>query len=619
MAPTNPASLADPAEASAPEVRSVATARKPLVRGLTRAWRQRTPIAIDAHSPASSELEPLVSRVLACRGLSDAEAAANFLDPSLLQLHDPSEMPGVEAAAERIRHAAIRNQPIVIYGDYDVDGITATSILWHTLRTIAPDADVRTFVPRRLEDGYGLNSDSIRALAADGAAVIVSVDCGITAIEQAALARELGVDLIITDHHNPRAADPATGELPLPDAFALVHPRLPGSTYPFGELSGAGVAYKLAWRIATLHAGKRRVGDDLRTLLLELLSLAALGTVADVVPLVGENRVITSFGLKRIKHTKLPGLRALIEAAGLTGDDITAERVGFGLAPRLNACGRMGHASHAVRMLTEASEDEARDIAEHLEQQNKQRRAVERRITDQATAMAEERGMTSGDSRAIVLAHPDWHPGVVGISCSRLVDKFGRPTILMRELDGMCGGSGRSIPAYSLHAGLTACQDWLSTFGGHDMAAGLSLEASRLDDFTDALCAHAADHLTADDLVPGVDYDCDAVGDELTPRAVTQLDRLAPFGAGNPSVRVLLRDVKICEPPRIMGKTGKHFSVRISAGERMLRLVAWNWSKHADRLATGVRIDAVVAPKLSTWQGRSSVEPELLDLKILDA
>jgi single-stranded-DNA-specific exonuclease len=564
---------------------------------------------------AVSGAQPLLARVLAARGLSDPGLAAVFLEPTLKQLHDPSLMPNLDRAAERILGAARSGEPLVIYGDYDVDGITATAILYHTLKAIAPEAPVRSYVPHRLEEGYGLNVDAIRELA-QSARLIVSVDCGVTAVEPARAAREASADLIITDHHNlPCGA--------FPDAYAIVHPRLPGSTYPFGELCGAGVAFKLAWRLATMACGSERVSEPLRALLLELLALASLGVIADVVPLVGENRVIAHAGLRRIKHSKIEGLRALVEASGLSSDNVGEEDVGFRLAPRLNACGRMDHAAEAVELLTTATGPRAGEIAEELTRLNDHRRATELAIFKQASEMALAAGMTTDDRRAIVLAHPEWHAGVVGIVCSRLVERYGRPTILMCNHNGVCHGSGRSIDSYSLHGGLEACASMLTSYGGHDMAAGLKLASERLEEFTEAFTTHANSKIAVDELVAGIGYDTDADLDELSLPVVQQLARLAPFGRENPSIRLRLPSVRIAMRPQTMGKLNKHLVLQVSstapAGPaRFLRLVGWNWAERMEQFALGRVIDVLIAPKISEWNGSAKVEAELIDCRPAD-
>ena len=568
-------------------------------RGLLRLWRFRA-----APPPGM-----LVDRVLAARGIGGDSGA--FLDPTLRHLHDPSLIPDLDRAARRLLDALAAREPVAVYGDYDVDGVTATSILYHTLRAIAPDADVRTYVPHRVDEGYGLNSAALRQLAEGGARVVVSVDCGVTAVEPAQEALRAGLDLIITDHHNP----PATMDA-LPRAFAVVHPRRPDSTYPFGDLCGAGVAYKLAWRLATMHCGAERVTPPLRELLLELLAFAALGAIADVVPLLGENRVIARFGLSRIKHSRITGLRALVEAAGLAGESVDTDHVGFVLAPRLNACGRMGHAREAVELFTTADADRAATIARELTRLNNERRSTEKAIVEQACDAAEHAGMTSPTRRAIVLADDRWHQGVIGIACSRLIDRYHRPTILLSRRDGECHGSGRSIDGYGLHAALERCSGHLTGFGGHDMAAGLRLPAASLAAFADAFIADAGERIDEARLTPSLWIDSDAALTDLTLEEVSRLERLAPFGQGNPKPRLLLRGVRIAAAPQAMGVGGKHLSVRVGDNSRMLRLVAWNWGDRAAALAAGQHADFVITPKINTWNGRSSVEGEVEDASI---
>ncbi len=579
---------------------------EPIVRGWTRAWTPR---------PGSwAEGAGLLDRVLGVRGLTDPGACRDFLNPVLRQLHDPSLIPDVDKAAARLLEALNLGERVVIYGDYDVDGITATAILYHTLRAIAPGAAVGTYVPHRLEEGYGLNAAALTQLASEGARVIVSVDCGISASGPARAARTAGADLIITDHHNP-----PTRMEDLPEAYAVVHPRRPDSAYPFGHLCGAGVAFKLAWRLATMHCGSSRVSEGFRSLLLDLLAFASLGTIADVMPLVGENRVIAKHGLARVKHSPMAGLRALVEASGLAGESIDSEHVGFALGPRLNACGRMGHAREAVEMFTTATPAEAMAIAQNLCKLNDERRATERRIADQAAEMAAEAGMTGDERRAIVLAHEGWHQGVVGIVCSRLVEKFHRPTILMSVRDGQCHGSGRSIEGFSLHAALERCSEHLLKHGGHDMAAGLTLDEERLEGFTEAFIDAANAELGPEDLVPLLKYDCAATLRELDVPTVGKLDALSPFGMGNPRPRVRLSAVRLAAPPTLMGNGGRHLSLQLKQDGASMRAVAWNWGDRAPNLAQGMHLEAVVCPKISTWNGNVRVEAEIEDVHTISS
>lgn len=547
----------------------------------------------------------LVERVLAARCVGDGRA---FLDPSLLQMHDPGLMPGIDRAAGRLLEAARGGDGIVVYGDYDVDGITATAIVVRMLRALVPGARVSSYVPHRVEEGYGLNSAALEELARGGARVVVSVDCGITAVGPAAAARSAGLDLIITDHHN------LCEDGSLPGAFAVVHPRFPGSAYPFGELCGAGVAYKLAWRLATIAEGTEKVSPGIRLLLLDLLALAALGTVADVVPLVDENRVITRFGLSRCRTTGITGLTALIEAAGLSGEKIDAEGVGFRLGPMLNASGRMGHAREAVELFITEDRARADEIAAGLCRLNEERRRTEKSISEQASAMAEAAGMTGEDRRAIVLAHPDWHPGVVGIVCSRLVERYSRPVILMQVQGQLCAGSGRSIDGFDLHGAVSSCADLLTGFGGHDAAIGLRLETARLPEFRERFIARVNAGLGVEDLVRTAGYDCEAELSELSPATVKRLERLAPFGRSNPPVRVLVRGVRVEGRGEPFGKTGDHLRVRLR-DERggSVRAIGWNWAEMLERFRPGLSVDVLMEPKVSGWSG--AVEPVLVDAR----
>lgn len=582
----------------------VTTATHETIRGRSKRW-----VLSPEQAPPGSDL---VRRILVARGLT-GEAAQRAMACTLSDLHDPALLPGIDAACHRILRALNDGESIVIYGDYDVDGITASAILYHTLIAIGGEgAAVRTYVPHRLEEGYGLNAEAIETLAKEGAAVIVSVDCGITAVGEAARAKDLGVDLIITDHHNP----PTDGSLP--EACSLVHPRLPGSAYPFAELCGAGVAYKLAWRLCVLSEGNAdgKVSGPKRELLLELLAFAALGTIADMVPLVGENRVLTRYGLNRIQRSRFTGLRELVSASGLDGENIGTDDVGFRLGPRLNACGRMGHAAEAVELFTTAVGPRARSIAEGLHRQNTDRQTTERRITEQAARMAEEAGMTGPASRAIVLAHEDWHPGVVGIVCSRLVERFARPTVLLCHHEGRLKGSGRSIPGFNLHSALDSCAPHLLTYGGHDMAAGMALDPARLDAFVSAFCSHAAGLLTPEDLVNEIRVDTHAQSAELTLAAAEAIDKLRPFGQGNPRVRVLLRGARIDRAPGVFGAQGKHLSLFLRHEGRALRCIMWNAGAMRNELAMGQLVDAVVTPQISTYS--RDVEPLIEDWRLSD-
>ncbi len=577
-----------------------------------RRWRFYEPgLEVAAAGDRLSEqlrVDRLVGRLLVRRGISGVDEACRFLDPKLTHLHDPALLPGIDDAVRLIVQAVRCGRPIVVYGDYDVDGITASSILWHVLKQAG--AKVSTYTPHRIDDGYGLNSDAIRQLAEspDGKPLIISVDCGITALEPARVARELGVELIITDHHEfePDA---------LPEASAIVHPRLPGSKYPFGYLCGAGVAFKVAWQFARVHCGSQRVPESFRALLLDLLSLAALGTVADVVPLVNENRVITRHGLGHIKRTSLPGLAALLDASRLSGEKIDAYHVGFVLGPRLNACGRMGHAGEAVRLLTEADATSAAQIASFLATENDRRRQTERLIYDEAHQMVLDGGHDSDDRRAIVLGKADWHVGVMGIVASRLVESFCRPVVLLSFDNGRAQGSARSVPGLSVHDAMQSCAPLLTSFGGHAMAAGVRLETQNVDAFRDQFVAYVNNNLTPSDLRHELQIDTDCTLADLDVGLFEQLERLAPFGRDNPAPLLCLRDAGLDEVPRRVGSDGSHARLVLRQGSRQASAIGFGLADQAAEHAAGDRIDVAFVPKMGTWKGRMQLELHVKDLR----
>ncbi len=516
------------------------------------------------------------------------------------------------AVASALLEALRAGKSIAIYGDYDVDGITSTAILWHAARAIEPGARLRTYVPHRIDEGYGLNAEAIRSLAAEGIEFVITVDCGVTAVAEARLARELGVELVITDHHRPRE------DGVLPDARAIAHPSLPGREHRFTDCCAAAVAWKLAWGLFDLVAGSpegHRLPAVLRFTLSSLLPLAAIGTIADVMPLVGENRAIVKHGLAGIRKTRIEGIDALL-TLGDIGADVDSETIGFRLAPRLNAVGRLDSAEVAVRLMTTASGEECRRIVRELDALNTERRKTERAIFDHACRLARERGMDRDDRRAIVLAHPEWHAGVVGIVCSRLVEAFGRPTILMQQIDDLCKGSGRSIRGFSLVDAIHGCGEMPLKSGGHDHAAGVTLRADRLDAFCEAFIGYANAQLSPEDLVQGISIDTTATLGELHEDAVRACERLSPFGRGNPRPMVLVENVTVTAPPKLMGQEKQHLllTVRQESGP-FLRLKWWNGRAHLEHVQQRARLDVVIEPKIDRYLGNESVEAEVRDVR----
>lgn len=551
---------------------------------------------------------PLVLAQLLCnRGVTDAAQARQFLSLPLSGLHDPHRLPGVSAAAERLHRAVKDKQRICIYGDYDVDGIAGTTLLWRCLRLAGGDVDY--YVPDRMEEGYGLNVEAIRRLHEQGVQVIATVDCGITSVEEARVARELGLELIVTDHHEMKAA--------LPDASVLVHPRLPDSTYPFPQLCGAGVAFKLAWAICQQLSQARKVTDAFRAFLLESVALVALGTVADVVPLIDENRLFVWHGLRSLKEGPSVGLKALLEVTQLnSGKELNAEHIGYTLAPRLNAAGRLGHARLAIELLGTHSEQRAVDLARYLNEQNERRQTVERRIL----AAAKEQVEASADSAnapALVLADPEWHPGVVGIVASRLVDRYARPVLLIGGKEDVRSGSGRSVEGFPLHQALQACSKHLVTHGGHAMAAGFKVRAEQIDDLREAFCQQAQQRLQQSPRQHTLNIDAEIALASLTPGLMKGLDALQPHGFGNRRPLFLTGGLRLASEPRKVGGGERHLSFRVKQDTGpTFKAIAFGMAERLEELTSAEgRCCLVYTPKINHWNGASSIDLEILDFQ----
>jgi len=571
---------------------------------MAKQWTIRPPCPGAADLAWAIGLAPLVAQVLCQRGLATPDAARAFLKPELSQLHEPAAMPGLMDAADRLLAAARSGEPIVIYGDYDADGITASAILWQALQLA--DANVRVYIPHRVEEGYGLNLEAVERLATEGARLLVTVDCGISGVAEVERARALGLDVIITDHHEPPPG-------PLPPATALVDPKLPDSPYPFRELSGAGIALKLAWAIGQRLSRRDRVSDPFREFLISATGLAAIGTIADVVPLVGENHVLASFGLRALAGSRHPGLTALLEVAGLADKALEADHVGYMLGPRLNAIGRLGHAQEAVELLTTAGPDAARAIAGQLDRLNRERQELEKVILAQAEEQVARTFVPERDA-AIVLVGAGWHTGVIGIVASRIMDKYFRPTILIGTSDGQAQGSARSIPGFHLFEALVACRALLRTYGGHAMAAGLRLSEADVPAFRAAFLAHAAGILKPDDLVPRVAVDAEIDLGDVTLEAVRIMERMGPFGAGNPRPVLAAKYLRLAGPPRRIGRQGEHLAMHLTHAGRARRAVAWHMGDLAEALGRAGSCGAAFACRVSTFTAEADVELHIKDL-----
>ena len=544
------------------------------------------------------QVHPLVLGILAARGCASPDEIRTFLTPSLSDMLDPFLLRGMDMAVARLMEARRAGDKICVYGDYDVDGITGTALLVSFLRTTGFICSY--FIPNRFDDGYGLNSASIESIITQGATLIVSVDCGITAVDEAALCRRRGVDLIIVDHHAPKAV--------MPDACAVLNPLQPGCGYPFKSLAGVGVAFNLlvALRSALREAGAFEVCamPDLR----KWLDLVALGTIADVVPLISQNRIYAYHGLKQISNPLKPGIQALKRVAGIKEGAVTCGQVGFRLAPRLNAAGRMESAVPGVDLLMSDSLDESMLIAAELDTANAERQAVERRIFEEAVSLVESSG-DYPDRRSIVLASDEWHQGVIGIVASRMVERYHRPTILIAlTADGLGKGSGRSIPGFHLLDALEACSRHLGRFGGHRYAAGIGLTAVDVPAFAEGFEEVAARLLTESDLVPRLTIDAEVVPGDVTNELAQELKRLEPFGMGNPEPLLMLRGMTVVER-RVVGEG--HLRLRLSRDGCSFVAIAFNL---ADRETSGL-IDIAFFPEMNEWNGSSSLQLRVKDLR----
>ena len=542
----------------------------------------------------------VTARLLCIRGLGDLDQARRFLSPALDDLHDPFALADMRPAVDRIREAIERKERIAIHGDYDVDGVTSTVILRRALELLG--ADVTHFIPERLRDGYGLQPASLDRLHADGVKLAISVDCGIRGVEAALHARALGLDLIITDHHEPDAAG-------LPAACAVINPKRHDCTYPDKNLAGVGVALKLVQALCA-NAGRA-------AWLPAFVKVAAIGTLADVVPLTGENRIIAKLGLAMLsKGPHKVGLRSLLDVCGLTGKEIDSYHIGFVLAPRVNAAGRMSTPDIAARLLLasdEALSEEARALAEQLNTENVRRQQEEAEIVAQAKK-AVETDLEIGSRTVIVVAGEGWHRGVIGIVASKLVDAFHRPAIVLSTDGDAAHGSCRSIPSFNMLAALESCADAMVKFGGHKQAAGLTIETARIRELRARVNEFADNCLNPDDLRPRLWIDGALAFRGITEQVASEMTRLAPFGAGNPCPVFRASRVEIVDGPRRL--KDRHLKMAFKQDGRVLRGIAWRASER-EAFVTEHRgaIDLAFSLEQDTWNGERYLQLSVADFK----
>ena len=555
-----------------------------------------TPIDPSALAALAAELHlpPIVCELLCRRGYLDTDPAKRYLKPRLEQLHDPELLLGLRAAVDRLARAIGDGETILVHGDYDVDGICSTTILVRTIRSLG--GRVVPFIPRRLEDGYDLTMAGVRAAIAEKARVIVTCDCGTSAIAPIAAACAEGIDVIVSDHHLPGG--------PLPECLAVINPKQPGCEYPDKDLAAAGIAFKIA------SALLKRLGGNMHVVL-NMLDLVAMATIADVAPLRGENRIFARYGLRMMENSPTPGLRALIRAAGLSGKPLSAGRVGFTLAPRLNASGRIDHALRGVHLLTTEDEHEANAIARELEELNLVRQQVDRATLVDARKKLEE---TDLDARwGLVLSQEGWHPGVIGIVASRIVEETFRPVVMV-ALEGTEGkGSGRSIPAFDLHAGLSECRDLFIRFGGHRTAAGLTIDRSRLAEFEERFNAVAHERLTIEDLVPEVRVDVIVPLSALSGDLETLLRHFEPHGVGNASPVFAITGARLGTPPRMVGQG--HLKLWLSHDDKHIDAIGWGMGSLIPELENWPSLDVAFRLERDDWNGEVRLQAKLADIR----
>lgn len=559
-------------------------------------WRVREAdpaiVARLASETASSEV---LARILAGRGFQDSQEVGAFLNPSLDNLLDPFLMKGMAEAVTRIRIAMDRHEKIWIYGDYDVDGITAISLLSRFFSWL--DYPVGYYIPDRLEEGYGISEAGVSRLRELGCNLMISVDCGITAVDRALQAKALGMDVIITDHHEPQEIRP--------DAVAVINPKQEDCSYPEKALSGVGIAFKLAQALAP-HFLAEPVAA-------ELLQIAALGTVADIVPLTGENRILVKHGIDALRKAPVIGTAALMKASGVDPARVSTGQIGFMLAPRINAAGRIDQPQKGVELLITGNPEEAAGLSEELSALNEERQRIEKQIFEEAL-QALQRQTDFQSQRVLVVAGEGWHPGVIGIVASRIVERFYRPCILLNLDAGIAKGSARSIEGFNLFEALCTAQQLLSKFGGHEMAAGMTLPAEHVNALRDGLNRYAQEALTEEDLIPRIHADCTLDARQLQFSLLDDLDTLEPFGPGNPKPVFLYRGLTI-DQRRLMGKNQEHVKLITHDGNRIFEAIGFRWPEPG-RFAPGQQVDLAFVLERNTFNGVESLQLQMRDSRI---
>ncbi len=537
----------------------------------------------------------IIASILINRGIEDYESAKAFFRPSLDQLHNPFLMHDMEKAVSRIVQANNEKEKILVYGDYDVDGTNSASLLFLFLRRIG--CDVEVYIPDRMSEGYGISEAGIDYADGIGTSLLISIDCGITAVSQVEYARTKNIDVIICDHHEPGPE--------IPDAFAVLDTLKPGDHYPFKFLSGAGVGFKLIQGLAEYYA--------IREVPFEYLDFVAIAAAADIVPMIGENRILVHYGLKIINENPRAGIKALMESSNLRYGDLTAQQIVFVMAPRINAVGRLGDATRAVELLTCDEDTRAKECAQILEEENRNRRVIDEETFTQATVAATE-FLSGDDNKPIVMHNGDWHPGVIGIVASRLVEKFHRPTVLLTTIDGVAKGSARSIMNFNIYEALRRCEHLLLQFGGHKYAAGLALELKNLPAFRELFISIAAEMLDEDMLTHEITADAHLRLADITPRFFRILKQFAPFGPGNMRPTFFTNDLEVFGTPRIVGRD--HLKLKVRQDSVVFDCIGFNLGSRLEIVSEkDARIDMLFTIEENSWNGNVFPQLKIRDVR----
>ena len=538
----------------------------------------------------------VIAKVLANRNILNPNLARPFFTPNLDMLHNPYLMQDMDKAVERVLKNIKSGKPIMVFGDYDVDGTTGAAALYLAFQKFG--ADVTYYIPDREKEGYGLSYHGIEIAKDNGIDLIITCDCGINAFVQVDFANEQNIDIIITDHH--------TTDTELPKAHAILNPKREDCEYPFKGLCGGGVAFKLITAI----------GNELNIPLTdyeEIIPLITLGIAADVVPIKDENRVLVHHGLNILKNLEKPGLKTLLELAGLKGH-ISVGQLVFSIAPRINAAGRLGDANRAVELLVTDDQDKARLLAKELDNENKRRQMIQQAVVDEALLKVNAEADLKNEN-ALVLANAGWHPGVVGIVASKIKEEFNRPTIIIALENGSGKGSARSVAGFDLYEALTACKTHLDGYGGHPMAAGLTLSNQKLEDFKKAFIDFANERLTKENLQATLTLDSEMALQDITPRFMEFLDKLSPYGPGNMRPKFAIRNAEIAGVPKVIGKTGEHIRFKIKQGLKSYPAVGFGLSNKYEMLITGQPVDIACVVETNEWQGNTSIQMNVRDIK----